>query len=162
MKRTRGFSLIEVMIAIMVLLVGISGVTHALWWATQHEKEGSRMSEATNHARVVLERIIPTGVIAQGVPAGGWPTDASGLHDDPTERRPLYSGPPNVLAGLGAHLNATDTSQFSRNIRVERLSADTDSHEYTLAVITVRVFWNEQGHERSVELQTVVPHGIAP
>lgn len=158
----KGFSLAEVMIAMMVIVVGISGVTHVLWWGKQNERGGSLMTEATNHARTLMETIIGQGLIA----GNSWPGAGSGLFDSSNDRSPVFAPP---LAGGAANLSSSNLDGFTRNVRCERLSdlnGTSGSSEESLALVVVRVYWQEQGensskpHERHVELRTVVEHSV--
>lgn len=153
----RGFSLVEVMFAILILIVGVSGVSHVLWWGKQNERSGPVLTDATNHARVLTETVVNRGVRAGGGVAD-WPQTGSGLYDDPATRSPLYD--PIQGSIFVPHLSATDTSRFTRNVRAERLSdlnSTTGTHEEGLALVVVRVYWNEDGdaHERHVEMRAL-------
>lgn len=149
------------MIAMMVILIGISGVTGVLWWGTQHQAGGATMVEATNHARIITETIMGQGLIA----GTNWPTAGSGLVDGPNDRSPLYDL--NINPGA-THLSPTALSRFQRNVNCQRLSdlnGTSGTEEDRLALISVTVYWTEKGegygsHERNVTLRTVAPHAV--
>lgn len=161
MKRThtRAFSLVEVLIAIVVFIVGISGVTSALWFGVKSSQHGTRITEATNHGRSMMEALIGRNYIDNAAALAGtppWPTDGSGINDnDPNTRRPLDEAP-----FLATHLPASDIRSYTRNVTCERITNDDTSHEYHLARVTISIFWEENGSERKVEISSVVPHAL--
>ena len=63
LKRHKGFSLVEVLIAMFVIVVGVAGVTATMWWATKRSDSGKVMSEASNIARFVSETIRTQGYL---------------------------------------------------------------------------------------------------
>lgn len=155
-KHQRGFSLIEVMIAMAVFLIGITGVTSALWYGTHASHHGQRITEATNHARSMMEALKGRNYIDNAIPmVSGWPGATSGINDGATERRALDDPP-----FLNAHLHNADLRSYRRNVTVTRVSNDNTSHEFGLAVVVIRVYWFEKETEKSIEMRSLVTHAL--
>jgi prepilin-type N-terminal cleavage/methylation domain-containing protein len=167
--KRRGFTLAEVLIAIFVIVVGVAGVTATIWWALQKQDSGKLMTEASNHARVLFERIQANGPIL--ISGSTWPSVGSPINDEPDARRPLYDPP---FVGLGVHIQGQDVDvdntaneleRFTRNIRCTRMvpsNPPDDDYLGELALVQVRVFWQEKNHERSAVLEGMVNHGVNP
>lgn len=58
MRSRSGFSLIEILIAIVVLAIGIMGVLGALTYGLKAGEYSSRTTQATNLSRRLLERVL--------------------------------------------------------------------------------------------------------
>ncbi|OGQ07963.1 MAG: hypothetical protein A2026_22505 [Deltaproteobacteria bacterium RBG_19FT_COMBO_46_12] len=56
-KSTRGFSLIEILIAIVILSISLLGLAALMVTTTQNNSFGAHMSEATTFAQDMLERL---------------------------------------------------------------------------------------------------------
>lgn len=144
------------MIAILIFTVGIAGVTSSLWYGTHASQHGKRITEATNHARSMMEALRGRNYIENAIPmVSGWPGPTSGLNDAPGDRVPLDTAP-----FLQAHLHNADLRSFTRNVTVTRASTNTSDHEYGLAVVTIRVYWMEKDSERHIEVRGVISHGL--
>ena len=97
------------------------------------------------------------------------PDAASGLKDSPTDRREIYDPPFSaVLLGMG-HITGQKTEsenfqsevdRFRRNVTYERLNGAGSAHAANMALLTVRIYWNEEGFERHVTVESLLP--IAP
>ncbi len=109
-KQHRGFSLIEILIAIVVLAIGIMGVLGALSYGLQASENSSRMTKATNFSRRLLEQIIINGAWdAPGVLRGSEPRfDANA----PGTWTPVDASPYNALFN-----DAGDRAMFYRQIQ---------------------------------------------
>ncbi len=108
-KRHRGFSLIEILIAIVVLAIGIMGVLGALSYGLQASENSSRMTKATNFSRRLLERIIVNGAWTGTVLNGSEPKfDVN----DPNTWTPVDASPYNTLFN-----DAGDRAMFYRQIQ---------------------------------------------
>lgn len=93
--RLRGFSLVEVMCAILILGVGIAGLTEGIAMALRSSRDSQLLSAAMLEAEGVLELMRAEGYIATGTTEGAcseglkphrWTrtvtaTDLEGLHD---------------------------------------------------------------------------------
>ena len=146
------------MIAMAVILIGLAGVTSALWFGISSSQHGNRIAEATNHARSMLEAMQGRNYLDLVIPAqmvGGWPGPLSGLNDNPTDRK-LLDDPPF----LNAHLPDSNLSYYRRNVVSERLNTDSSNHEYHLARVTIRIFWSEKGVEKNVAITGIVRHSL--
>ena len=173
---TRGFSLAELLVAMFVMVVGIAGVTSAIYWGMQKTDSGKYVTQASDLARILTETFVARGEIAEAAPSGGWPASDSKINDLPEERRPVFDEPFQDLSVAGTGFTSYDSvieqrdiTKYTRNISVERLAPDGtltgppgNQSGYTaeLARLTVRVYWNEKGHERNVKLETLIPHGV--
>lgn len=157
-RTPRGFSLIEVLIAMFVIAVSLLGVMSALFWGTQHSDSGKVMTEASNLARTITE-----GIRIQGL-ANLLPPE---LDDAPAVRKaiddpPLQSVVTTYLSsikgqtGTNTENTQSEVSRFRRNISVERLTGG-DTHSSGLATLTVRIYWDEKGAERRAIVETIIP-----
>lgn len=152
-QRTRGFSLAEVMIAILVIVIGLAGVTAALVYGIRNSTRGKYISESTQLARTILEYTQNTGLVDSASPGEPWPTSESGVNDEAPERRFLNAPPLGGLSFLPERVE-----QYRRNISVRRLSDDPNNHRYNLARVTVNVYWNDTQGEHRSEVVGVVRH----
>lgn len=149
-----GFSLAEVMIAILVIVIGLAGVTAALVYGVRNSTRGKYISDSTQIARTILEYVQATDLVSLvESPQEPWPTEESKINDLETARRILNEEP---LAGLP--VNPVWVEKYRRNIKVERLSDDPDDHRYQLARVTVTVYWKDQHGEHNSKLVGVVRH----
>jgi hypothetical protein len=156
-----------------VIIVGIAGVMSSIYWGLQHQDSGKIMSEASNHAKLILERIAINGYVTTGT---GWPTAASGINDpDLDTRRDIHDFPFAALEefnlGQSVKVGSTTagsqnnfgsgTDRFTRNIQTTRLTPTNppnDDYKSSLARVDVRVYWFEKKYERKVLVQGVFPH----
>lgn len=148
-----GFSLAEVMIAILVIVIGLAGVTAALVYGIRNSTKGKYISESTQIARAIFEYTQSAGLVDTVDPGDPWPTADGGLNDAPDERRRLNAAPFGGLAFLPQRVE-----KYTRNVKVERVSADPNSHRYNLATVTVTVYWVDEHGEHKSEVVGVVRH----
>ena len=152
-NRTDGFSLAEVMIAILVIVIGLAGVTAALVYGIRNSTRGKYISESTQIARTILEYTQATHLVDNLSPGEPFPTGDSGINDAPSARKVLNESPFGGLAFLPERVE-----MYRRNVSVERVSDDPSSHQYNLARVTVAVFWNDSQGEHKSEVVGVVRH----
>lgn len=142
----RGFSLIEVLIAVGVISVALLGVLSVFAFGVRAQHTGGRTTEAINYCRELMEVIRLQNLAFQSWgTTGALPGSGSGVNDaDDTVRRPIeepFSGnqpvPPNT--------------NFTRNIRIKKLA--TSGYQSNVVIISVKVFWADRGKEREVQLQ---------
>jgi len=140
-----GFSLIEVLCAILILGVGIAGLTHGLNTALSSSKESELQTTAALLAAGRIETLRADGFVVDGVEEGDagdnlplyhWQqtitrSDIEGLHqvtvliEEPKtgkaiyELRTLLFDPPSSL-GAGASANPRDKSESRRKDRRSR------------------------------------------
>lgn len=158
----RGFSLVEVLTAMFVIVVGLSGVTATLWWGTRQTDNGKVITEASNIARICMETLIIQGRFTSA-PAN--------VNDAPSVRNPV-SAPPlslNDFSTVGStvagddHNIASTISRFTRNISMVKLSNNTASYDYPLCRATVRIYWRDKNNlERSVLHETITTWTTPP
>ncbi|MBI3929910.1 MAG: hypothetical protein HY319_30505 [Armatimonadetes bacterium] len=145
MNPRRGFSQLEVLIAVGILALGILGVVGSLTYSTQAQRFGERTTEAVQVARELVEKIRVRNLPYEWDPPQ--PPEDSGLCDEPGARKPLSARP-----------FASDfpgESPFQRNIRVTPLTTDRGDYRYGMTRIEVTIFWSEQGRERTVRFASI-------
>ena len=162
LRGSSGFSLIEVLVAMFVIVVGILGVMSALYWGMSHSDSGKQMTEASTLARTLAETIRLRGVKRP------FPTDFT---DAASVRKPL-NAPPfsnlenevylNVIKGQngagGAANTQTALTRYQRNVSLtEMAAAGSPSHLGGLARLSVKIYWREKSLERRVNVETIIP-----
>jgi prepilin-type N-terminal cleavage/methylation domain-containing protein len=143
MKKENGFSLLEVMTALLVITIGILGVASTYLWTLRGAEHGAQMGNAVEIAQTLVGLITTNNLVPFGSPSlqvGNSYQDDSGLFDAPKIQRPLNYQP---FAN-----NFPVNSPFTRNIHISLLGQG--SYEQNIAVIKVQVFWKEKGAERDV------------
>lgn len=150
-----GFSLAEVMIAILVIVIGLAGVTASLVYGVKNSKRGREVSESSQISRAVFEYMQNTNLIdmADLDRPTEWPDEDSGINDKEEERR-LLNDPPFG----GVYFRPEYVAQYRRNIKIERVSNDITSHRHKLARVTVRIYWSEGPIEHHSELIGMIRH----
>ncbi len=152
-SKRKAFSLIEVMISIVIIAIALAGVTSALVYGVKHSQTGREVSDSTQLARSLFEYMQVTGQIDSLGP-GDWPDDTTGINDDPEERRLLNSSPFG-----GMDIRPDLIARYRRNISIERMSNDPNSHEHLLARVVVRVYWKEsEKFEHFSEITGIIRH----
>lgn len=133
-RSIRGFSIIEVLIAVVVLSIGILGVLSALLYGFRASSHAERVAEATNYGRQIIEGIrIQNLVFPPPAPSWSETTDSG--------RRPLNAAP------FDAGVTALPNANYRRNIQISYLPPNN-----TIARIQVRIYWSSSGFEHFVEL----------
>jgi type II secretory pathway pseudopilin PulG len=153
-------SMIEVLFAIGVIAVGLLGLFSVFISGTRASAFGANVSRATGYCRDVLEIVRSRGLVfhygdTAGVP--NLPPVDSGLNDAAATRTVLNATPPTQNGGFGdlGQDNLAERAQFTRNIRTERMTNDPNSHLVSLFRVTVTIYWEERGIERSVTMTGV-------
>ncbi len=147
-RRPGGFTQIEIAIAVVVLAVGILGVFASFAFAIQSTRFSGRMTQAVTWNRQVLE-LIRVRNLPFTVPLP--PPEESGLNDPPNQ-------PFEKLPDLNAAPFLNDLplgTGFKRSIQVRRLSNNVADYRYTVAEITVTIFWMENGRPRNVSMKAL-------
>lgn len=171
-RKTLGLTLAEVLVAIFITVVGISGVTSVLWWGLQKQDHGKLISEASNLGRIILENIIIQGAVGLTPNTTTWPGTASGLNDAAATRHEILAAPIpfSVINTMTEHLGGASASadhhnifsnidRFRRNISVERLGVDNSTSEGRLCRMTVAIYYQDGAYEGRVLQEAVFPHG---
>lgn len=178
-RRRTGFSLIEVLIAIFVTVVGISGVTATIWWATKNQDVGREITEATNIGRMLTESIMASSGGFSWGSYDPWPDGNSGVNDSDEVRRDLFDPPFELLGrhmlgqssveGLDGTMVGGDSflsngpDRFKRNIQITKLGHGSSSgtqYSEKLAHVKVTVYWESKGIERNVVMESVAQHPL--
>lgn len=156
--KKKGFTLVELMIAIAVILIGLFGVTNSLVFGLSATHHGTMLSEASSHCRTLLETATGRDYISLTPPSqldgDNMPSAASGLNDADDDRTPIDAAPFEAV-----FLTNADIRPFMRNIQTVR-KGPVGTPEGELAIMTVTVFWNEKGVEKRVRMSGVIPHTL--
>ena len=145
--RKRGFSLVELAIAISVLAIGILGVFASFVYGLQSTNHSARLSEAVNYSRQLVEliRVRNLPFLYATLP----PPPTTGLND--TDKNSWEE-----LSALEAPPFAHDIpphTGFRRRIVVSRVPGSGGAdYRSNLAEIRVSVQWMEKDQVREVEM----------
>lgn len=158
----KGFSLVEVLIALFVISVGIMGVMAALFWGVQHSDSGKVMTEAASVARSLTETIRLRGYVKRPFPS--WAIETA------TARTPVTAFPfdsaedevyLSVVKGQSGPSGGANTQsgleRFQRNISVTELDPSGSPHLASMARLAVKIYWQEEALERHIVVETIVP-----
>ena len=147
-RRPRGFSLIEILFAVLITAFALLGVFASFAFAINSTRFSGRMTQAVTWNRQVIE-LIRGRNLPFIVPLP--PPEKSGLNDPlnlPFEKLPDLNAAPflnDLPLGTG----------FKRSIQVRRLSNNAADYRYTVAEITVTIFWMENGRPRNVSMKAL-------
>jgi len=104
-KSVRGFTMVEILVALVVLLLVVSGIITSFVTSQRFIARSSRRLQAANYARQVLENLWV------GVDASHWADTSNGDPLDPTNSpRPCGIN----LGSLGSNFSATCTYEVQR------------------------------------------------
>ncbi len=160
-KLNRGLSLVEVMIAMAVILVGLAGVTSSLIFGLRAGHHGELLTDATNLARLIIETEIGRDYISSATDVDGdnMPGANSGLNDAAGVTRAIDAFPfeDDFMQDLVGTTSGRSTGHFERHIEVTRLGASGTPEEF-LATMTVTISWEEKGVDKDVTMSAIVPH----
>jgi len=132
----------------VVLAVGILGVFASFAFGIQSTRFSGRMTQAVTWNRQVLELIRVRNLPFTGpLP----PPEESGLNDPPNQS---FDQLPNLNDAPFVNDLPLGTG-FKRSIQVRRLSNDLTDYRYTVAEITVTIFWTENGRLRNVSMKAL-------
>ncbi len=161
--RRAGFSLVEVLVAMFIIVVGIAGVTSTLYWGVQKSDAGKEVSEASNLARICMETLIVRGSFVAGTNVNDAPA-ARTLLDAPPLAATDFTTVGKTEAGAYHNVASTVNSRrFRRNISFTRLNNTTTAYDYPLCRATVRIYWEDKkGVERFVTHETITPWTSPP
>lgn len=171
MKRAAAFTLVELMIAIAVISIGLSGVAASLYFGHIQSQHGDELAKASQYARSSLEMINTRNLINLTTPK-----DANGLPDATTGLNDADADPPRALLSLPFYnqdflgysavdpndKSARELANYTRKIQMERLSNDDTTPEYGLARVTVTIYWenpNNAAQPKSISTSSLLPTG---
>ncbi len=154
-KRRAGLSLAELMVALGVIAVGMSGVAASLIFGFQKSNHGDRIAIATNHARILVDLIQNRSLIslAPVKDGNGLPDAASGLNDAANAQpRPISDAP---FQQNDFTMPERDLSNYKRKITMVRRGA-VNTEQGNLVTVTVNIYWEDEGVPRHAATSAVV------
>jgi prepilin-type N-terminal cleavage/methylation domain-containing protein len=149
--KSRGFTLIEVMVSIMLIAIALLGVMGSIAYGTKHSGSGEELTEATHIAKSYLAYMQESTLLDTIEPTEEWLTVDSGVNDPVEGLRPLDDAP---FGGLDFAPHQIE--RYRRRIRCQRVSDDSADHRYNLARVQVTLFWESKQGERNVVLTSLV------
>ena len=153
--RSRGFTLVEVIVSLTLISIALLGVMGAIAYGTKHSGSGEELTEATHIARTYLSYIQESTLLDTiESETGEWPSESSGLNDAVEELRPLDDPPFGLEAKLD--FSPAQIEKYRRRIRSQRVSDDLADHRFNLARVQVTIFWESKQGERNVLLTGLV------
>lgn len=153
-RKRRGVSLAELLVAIGVIAVGLSGVAASLYYGHAKSKHGDDLAKAAQYSRMLIEIATSRNFIDSNIALGanGLPAPTSGMNDSASQAPRDLVAPPFAPKDFLGYWNTTESERddterellrFKRNIRVERVGTKGSAQEH-LARITVTVHWVEK------------------
>lgn len=161
-----GVSLAELLIAIAVIVVGMSGVAASLYFGFTKSKHGDEVADATQYARMLIDLTSKLD-LANGFPldSNNLPKSDSGINDSTGQAPRKLDDPPfdyTQFTGWWTTNVSYDKSKamlghYTRNIRIERIGASGSTEEH-LGRITVTIYWPKEknGGKNYVTTSTLV------
>lgn len=147
--RWRGFTLVEALVAFALLFIASIAIYAMLGVGMKATRQSGNTTEAVNLARHLIEliRVRNLPFTQDRIP----PRRDTGLNDRASQRRAIDAAP----FGVSDFSGLPNTSSFTRNVTMSRLSRSRRSFEYNVVRIAVKVYWNEKNVERKVEMSTL-------
>ena len=139
MASKRGFTQVEILVAVGVLAVGLLAVMGVLALGLRSTRQSQARTQAVARARQVVEL----------VRARDWAFDPEMqvyFNDSQGDRIALEDPP---------FEQDFQAEEYTRNLNVERLSSNPASFEAAIARIRVRVYYQDRGQERQVQLESL-------
>lgn len=146
-RKRRGFSLVEVLFAIGVVAIGLLALMSVFITGQRANTYGKNLSDATNHARQIMEIIRSRGLAFK---TGQVPPNAASGFNDGTTRKALNATPPLQMAMM------PDEPRFTRTITTVRASNQASSYLYSMLICTVTVYWEERGVIKSISISSLL------
>lgn len=143
-RKNSGFSLLELLITTGVVALGLLALVGSLAFAARAARTGEMASLAMGHSIHIVELIRSRNL---DFPSYGTvpPPNYSGINDPPAARKQLNEYP--------FHGDFPAETPFRRNISIKRQSNDSDDYNYNVVNITVSIYWQENGEDRSVTIE---------
>ena len=148
MSRQKGLSLIETVVAVLILSVGALAAATMQLTSTKANQSANNRQIASNLARQLLEAAEARSYSHADLTATG-----------------VFTNPPDALNGGGANpINARGLSTgtgriFTRMWRIQAVGGTLPGTE-NYKTITVRVSWNQAGEPQQLELATIKGWGV--
>lgn len=164
-----GVSLAELLIAIAVIVVGMSGVAASLYFGFTKSKHGDEVADGTQYARMLIDFTSKLD-LANAFPldSNNLPKSDTGINDSTGQAPRKIDDPPfsaDQFWGLWSTSTAEDANdksharlgRFTRNIRIERIGKKGTPEEH-LGRITVTIYWPKEknGGKNYVVTSTLV------
>lgn len=134
---TRGFSLLEILIATAVVTVGILSIAGAVAYSTKVGAQAARQTRALQFAKQIIQ-LSKLYNLPKTAP----------IVDSPAARNPIDAAPFSALIAPDAN--------YRRNVRMVPLALSPTDYRSQLYQIDVSVYWFDRGRE--VSLQDVAIH----
>jgi len=139
MTRSKGFSLVEVLLAVFLMSTGLLALYAAMTYGLKADAHGRRISEATNAGREILSLI-------KGKSWAADPKLWDDLNDPPDARRRLNVAP------FQEDMAAYAQSDLRRNLSVTRLALN--GFEHNIVSLKVVLYWSEGQRQNRLPLET--------
>lgn len=158
-KRRLGVTLLELLIAMGVIAVGMSGVAAALIFGVTKSNYGSNIAVATHHARTLMEATLGRTLVSSDAfndPSTGLPKADSGLNDADDDPPLALNAPPFEDPKIHQSISPEELGQYTRKIQMTRRGAKGTVGEF-LVTMSVTIYWQDKGVQKSVTTTSVIP-----
>lgn len=158
-KRRAGVTLLELLIAMGVIAVGMSGVAAALIFGVTKSNYGSNIAVATHHARTLMETTLGRTLVSSDAfndSATGLPRSDSGLNDTDGEAPRALNAPPFEDPKIHQSISPEELGLYTRKIQMTRRGAKGTVGEF-LVTMSVTIYWQDKGVQKSVTTTSVIP-----
>lgn len=145
-----GFSLIEVVIAVIVLSIGVLGVMSAMTYSVSQQEHAEQVPVAAYYAQQMMEEIKARGLHTTVSPPGA-PGAATGVNS--ATKVAIDAVPFNFLFnrlkdtngdGVVSALDTTlNLERYQRSVVMTRLTTNSSNYRYNLMLVTITVYWKE-------------------
>ncbi|MDP7423488.1 MAG: hypothetical protein QGH40_16575 [bacterium] len=130
----RGFSLLQILIALFILGVALVPATSLFLQSTRNVERSGALLEATIAARSILDEIRSQSFLLDNIGA---------VIDVPSEKYPFLTVPTHF------------SKKFKGTARVEIRQMEPGKFSERLREVRVTILWTENGQERSLDMYTL-------